>query len=548
MRNLSEGTVRWIVAAAVGVCVGAIGMWAQNSALVGVNYDDGIYALLAKALAEGDGYRLTSTPVELPAIKYPPVYPVSLVPFWALTAGRETALTAMKLANGVYIGIAAALCLMLLADRRILPLYLAAPVTLLGFVSGSMMLVTAGLLSEPLYLLLLFSALWAADATPSHATSRRWAMIGTFAGLVMLTRMVGVAAVAAVLVGAWRRGGRRSALIAAAGSSVLIVPWLLFTAVNAGRVPEALVPRYGSYTQLYLSNLAGSPGAAFQILSTNVGAILQTLGGKLVPQAGGVIESLLGAALLGAALLGARRISSTAPATAVYPWFYLGLIAVWSFPPFRFLFILFPLLLALSVASVAPFFGRVAEAMRRGDGRAGGPARSAGMLALLAAVLAVNLGYVEARAVVRRVWDGAEFDKSASGIEVIEWVLNHTDSTAVIAYEFDPMIALYTGRRTVPNNYEPVHLWYRREPPPVEPLARLLKTTGVDFLAVRRNVPLAAAPVDALIERYPEALRLTFVTGRGAFIFATNLAALGGDLNPPHDEAAKTTENRQEER
>lgn len=328
---------------------------------------------------------------------------------------------------------------------------------------------------------------------------------------------------------------------------MLIVPWLWFTAVNAGQVPEALVPRYGSYTQLYLSNLAGSPGAAFQILSTNVGAILQTLGGKLVPQAGGVVESLLGAALLGAALLGARRIASTAPATAVYPWFYLGLIAVWSFPPFRFLFILFPLLLALAVASAAPFFGRIAGALPRGA-RAGGPARSAGLLALLAAVLAANLGYVETRAVVRRVWDGAEFDKSASGIEVIDWVLNHTDSTAVIAYEFDPMIALYTGRRTVPNNYEPVHLWYRREPPPVEPLARLLQTAGVDFLAVRRDVPLAAAPVEALIERYPEALKLTFVTGRGAFIFATNLAALGGDLKPAADEAAETTDNRREDR
>lgn len=543
MRNLSEGSVRWIVAAAVGVCVGAIGLWAQNSALVGVNYDDGIYALLAKAVAEGDGYRLTFVPGELPAIKYPPLYPVSLAPFWALAAGREAALTAMKLANGVYIGIAAALCFMLLADRRILPLYLAAPVTLLGFVSGSMLLVTAGLLSEPLYLVLLFAALWMADGTPTRATSRRWAVIGTFAGLVMLTRMVGVAAVAAVLVGAWRRGGRRAVFVTAAGAGVLIAPWLLFTAVNAGRIPEALVPRYGSYTQLYLSNLAGSPGAAFQILSTNVGAILQTLGGKLVPQAGGVVESLLGAALLGAALLGARRISSTAPATAVYPWFYLGLIAVWSFPPFRFLFILFPLLLALAVANVAPFFGRVVGALTRGGASADRPARRAVLLAVLATVLVANLGYVEVRAVVRRVWDGAEYDKSASGIEVIDWVLNHTDSTAVIAYEFDPMIALYTGRRTVPNNYEPVHLWYRREPPPVEPLARMLKTTGVDFLAVRRNVPLAAAPVDALIERYPEALRLTFVTGRGAFIFATNLAALGGDASPAND-----ADNHQEDR
>ncbi len=544
MRSFSEGKVRWIVAVAVGVCVGVLGLWAQNSALVGVNYDDGIYALLGKALAEGDGYRLTFVPVDLPAIKYPPVYPVSLVPFWVLADSREAALTGMKLANGIYIGIAAAFCLMLLGDRRILPLYLAAPVTLLGFASGSMMLVTAGLLSEPLYLVLLFAALWMADGAPSRARAARWAGVGALAGLVMLTRMVGVAAVVAVLIGAWRRGGRRTALVAAAGAGVLVLPWLLFTLVNAGRVPESLVPRHGSYTQLYLSNLAGSPGAAFDILSANLGAILQTLGGKVVPQAGAVVESLFGAALLGAALVGSRRISQHAPATAVYTWLYLGLIAVWSFPPFRFLFILFPLVLALAVAGVVPLFQRVAT----GSARAGPTPRAAWMLAAIGVALALNLGYVEARALARRVWDGAEFDKSASGIEVIEWVLNHTDGAAVIAYEFDPMIALYTGRRAVPNNYEPVHLWYRREAPPVEPLARLLQTMGVDFLAVRRNVPLAAAPIDALIERYPQALQLTFVTGRGAFIFATNLPALSASPSPPSVEAAQSVGNREEDR
>ncbi len=548
MRNLSETTLRWIVAVGVGVAVAALGLWAQNTALVGVNYDDGIYALLSKALADGAGYRLTFLPVELPAVKYPPVYPVSLVPFWLLASSQEAALTGMKMANGVYIGFAATLCFLLLADRRVLPLSLAALVTLLGFASGSMMLVTAGLLSEPLYLVLLFAALWMADGAPSRASAARWAGVGALAGLVLLTRMVGLAAVAAVLVGVWRRGGWRGARVAAVGAGLLIVPWVLFTAVGAGRVPEALVPRYGSYTQLYLSNLAGSPAAAFDILAANLGAILQTLGGSLVPQGGAVVESLIGAALLGAALLGTKRVVAIAPATAVYPWFYLGLISVWSFPPFRFLFILLPLLLALAAASIVPLIEQVAASLRRSGRHVGSRPRAAWMLTGLAAAIALNLGYVGARALTRRVWDGAEFDKSASGMEVIEWTLNHTDSAAVIAYEFDPMIALYTGRRTVPNNYEPVHLWYRREPPPVEPLAELLKTMGVDFLAVRQNVPLAARPIEALIERYPKALRLVFVTARGAFIFATDLSALSGGVRPPQEEVAPTVGNRPEGR
>lgn len=547
MRDLSETTLRWIVAVGLGVGVAALGLWAQNSALVGVNYDDGIYALLSKALAEGAGYRLTFLPVELPAIKYPPVYPLSLVPFWVLASSQEAALAGMKMASGVYIGVAAALCFLLLADRRILPLSLAALVTLLGFASGSMMLVTAGLLSEPLYLVLLFAGLWMSDGAPARASVARWAGIGALAGLVMLTRMVGLAAVAAVLFGVWRRGGWRGARVAAAGVGLLIIPWVAFTVVGAGRVPEALVPRHGSYTQLYFSNLAGSPAAAFDILAANLGAILQTLGGRLVPQAGAVVESLIGAALLGVALLGTKRVLAIAPATAVYPWLYLGLISVWSFPPFRFLFILVPLLLALAAASILPLIERFAASLTRTGRHFGSRPRAAWMVAGLCAAIVLNMAYMQTRALMRRVWDGAELDKSASSIEVIEWTLNHTDSAAVIAYEFDPMIALYTGRRTVPNNYEPVHLWYRREPPPVEPLAELLQTMGVDFLAVRKNVPLAARPIETLIERYPEALRLTYVTGGGAFIFATNLSALSGGVNPPGG-AAKTARSRPEGR
>ncbi|NIR02147.1 MAG: hypothetical protein GTN78_18455, partial [Gemmatimonadales bacterium] len=85
----------------------------------------------------------TFLPTSLPAIKYPPVYPLSLVPFWLLTSSAEAALLGMKVANGVYIGLAAGLFVFLLTDLRILPVVLAAALAIVGFASGSMMLVTA---------------------------------------------------------------------------------------------------------------------------------------------------------------------------------------------------------------------------------------------------------------------------------------------------------------------------------------------------------------------------------------------------------------------
>ena len=69
MPNRDERASRLITAAAVGVVIAILGVWAQNAALVGINYDDGIYALLAKAVADGEGYLLTFLPVSLPGSK-----------------------------------------------------------------------------------------------------------------------------------------------------------------------------------------------------------------------------------------------------------------------------------------------------------------------------------------------------------------------------------------------------------------------------------------------------------------------------------------------
>jgi hypothetical protein len=524
--------MRLIAALAVGVAVSALGVWAQNTALVGVNYDDGIYALLGKALADGEGYLLTFLPMTLPGVKYPPVYPLSLAPFWSLAGSQAGALHAMKVANGLYIGLAAGLFTWLVSSLRLLPVSLAAAAAVVGFAAASMMLVTAGLLSEPLYLVLLFAALWTADGMAEDERSWGFVVVGLLAALTMLTRTVGVAAVAAAVIGLWMRVGRRPALLAAGSAGVLIIPWTVYGMVNAGSVPHALVPRFGSYVQLYLANLAGSPSAALDIFWTNFGAILQTLGGKLVPQLGAVPQVLAGAFLVVLAVLGTRKLMRQAPATVIYPWLYLALVSVWSFPPFRFDFIVFPMLLVLAVVSWLAIAKRAANVI----GRRGGARWVRASLVAAGLVLVANLAVTETRALSRRVWDGAEVDKSIAGAELVDWVNANTDSSAVIAYEFDPLVALYTGRLTVPNNYEPVHLWYRTREPPVEPLAELLGEAGVDYVAVRGNVPLAASTIDSLLERYPGSLNLRFVTPHGVMIFVAEPAAfLGGGVMAGED-------------
>jgi hypothetical protein len=519
---------RLLLAAVVGIIVAAVGIWAQNDALVGVNYDDGIYALLAKALADGDGYRLTFLPVDLPGVKYPPLYPLSLAPFWLLAGSQEAALFAMKLANGFYIGVAAGLFAFLLMDLGIIASSLAVVLALLGFVAGSIMLVTSGLLSEPLYLALLFLSLWLTDRTAVRPTPARLFAVGALAGLVFLTRSVGVAAMAAVLFAVWYRHGRRSSAIAASAAALVVAPWTVFSLIGSSRIPELLVPIYGSYTRSYLALVAESPLAVLEVGSANVGAILQTLGGKLVPEAGALLESLIGAALIVLAVLGSRRVFQTAPATATYAWFYLLPISLWIFPPFRFVFILFPLLLALAAVSFLTLAERAGKALQ---GKWELPlvrGRPLPRLAILAVgvLLLVHQAYLEIGAVRARVWDGAQYAKSAPGAEVVDWVVANTEPDAVVAFEFDPLVALHTGRPVIPNNYVPVHSWYGRGDPPDGSLARLFAELGARYVAVRRYIPAATGPIDRLMGDYPGGLELLHVTPGGVLIFETDLEVL----------------------
>ncbi len=519
---------RLAFAAGVGVLVAAVGVWAQNDALVGVNYDDAIYVHLSHALTEGDGYRLTYLPGDLPGVKYPPIYPLTLVPFWHLANTQDGALGAMKVANGIYIGIAAGLFTFLLAELGLVALPLAVVLGILGFVSGSMMLVAAGLLSEPTYLVLLFITLGLADGTSRASTNRRQALLGVLAGSVVLTRMVGLALLPAVIVSVWLRSGRRAAGLTALAAALLVGPWQLFTILRAHEIPDVLVHRYGSYLQLYLAGSAGSLARGLDIARINFGAILQTLGVKLAPGTPVVLQMLAGGALLVLAVLGSRIALRKAPATAIYPWLYLGIVCAWSFPPFRFVFLLFPFLLALAAVALV-WVERRSVARLYGEGSLAryGRLLRYGMLALVAAYAAF-FTYKEIRSVARRVWDPAELQASAANAELVDWVRHNTDPDAVIAHELDPLMALHSGRQAVPNFYESLHSWYGETPRYFPTVARLWREMRVDYVTVNRQTR-ALEVIDGIMGMFPGSLRLIWMGEVGGLVFEVNRGALEGE-------------------
>ena len=77
-----------------------IGGWMRMTpGVAGAFHDDGVYALTAKALANGDGYRLIQLPGAPPQTKYPILYPAFLSLFWHEAETLPSRIATMQIAT-----------------------------------------------------------------------------------------------------------------------------------------------------------------------------------------------------------------------------------------------------------------------------------------------------------------------------------------------------------------------------------------------------------------------------------------------------------------
>ncbi|MGH7545941.1 MAG: hypothetical protein ACREKI_07155, partial [Gemmatimonadota bacterium] len=138
-----------VVAAAVTLLVQ---VWAATDAPVGVFYDDGLYVLLARALAEGEGYRYLNLPGAPAAVHYPPAYPFVLSWLWRWGPAFPAVVPWMKALNAVCMAGAAGSITLYLARRLDLPPVWAAAVPAATLAAVPVLAVSTVLFSEPLFL------------------------------------------------------------------------------------------------------------------------------------------------------------------------------------------------------------------------------------------------------------------------------------------------------------------------------------------------------------------------------------------------------------
>jgi hypothetical protein len=101
----------------VGAAVFAVGAVLVDGLPVGVAHDDGMYVILGKALATGQGYRWLHVPGAPPATHFPPGYPAVLALLWWLFPAFPANVIVFKLANALFMGVAAAGCFWFVRER-----------------------------------------------------------------------------------------------------------------------------------------------------------------------------------------------------------------------------------------------------------------------------------------------------------------------------------------------------------------------------------------------------------------------------------------------
>jgi len=472
----------------LGVAVVALlaGALALNRDLVGVFYDDGLYAALATSLAHGQGYVQANLPGAPPAIHYPPLFPILLAPLFG-TLPVDAAGFVGKLFNLACAAGAAGLAAWHATRARLLgegaPRWLAAVVVGTAAIAIPVLQTQSVLFAEPLFALLFAVTVAVGDAPPAGWTPSIGALVaGVAAALTLLTRTIGIAAGAGVVLFLLviRASPWRQAALAAAPVVAATAGWGLWTLTHRAGIDPALVINYGSYGEVVRQAGVGAFGASAADLPRPLGVI--TLGWMpSVP-----LYYLFGAAALAVGAYGlwvlGRRSSAGLSLAG-----YLAILAVWPFPPDRFLWAILPWVALAWTAGAAALWRQ-------------GPFRPP--VAALSVLIVFGFCLYEVRGLSGRWWRGDAPLISANFRELLPW-LGTLPRDAVLATDDEALVWLYTRRAAAP-----FYLYGYRgravvEPGPAEQRA-YLERQGVTHIVLASPGSGSARQLRRLIAAYPD--------------------------------------------
>jgi len=221
----------WFLALALVIVTLLIGSAFMIKGVTGVFHDDGIYVSTAKALAEGQGYRLINLPQEPRQTKYPPLYPALLALVWKLSPRFPKNLILMQWLTLVCGGGLVGLSYLYVVRFGYFSRSIAAAAAALTLTSAFFMYFCVVTLAEMSLGLLSLVALWCLERQDEGQSLKPVGQfcLGALLTLPFLTRTIGVLFIPVGFYLLWQRG--RPLGWAGLGATVLLVPWLVWMLV-----------------------------------------------------------------------------------------------------------------------------------------------------------------------------------------------------------------------------------------------------------------------------------------------------------------------------
>ena len=445
----------------LSLLLAAAAFWGLDKRIVGLFHDDGIYTVVGKSIAEGNGYRIVSLPTAPAQTKYPFAYSFLLSWFWLLKPSFPQNILFLKSLNVLVL---VAIFLVAVAYYRRFTGESSAAALLFGLLVCCNPIIfgfTDYVLSDLLFVLLTLMALALCTGPDAGYVRRSRAMsLAIIAGVACLSRLAAIPIVIAGAVYTAVQTGWRSTVWFAFTVALLIAPWLMWLWYYGQPPTDSLFAYYAGYRAEGTAGIAAMM-PTWPILQGNayyLAAMLQML--FLTPLLPGLGFVFAFFCVIGA-ILHARGGN-------IFAWSLLlcsvALLFVWPFHPGRYLAPLAPLLvmfLFCGMARVSSWIKAILKKTASGVWLSRLIWSPALILLLLEGVWLSGYLLIRDDQTTRGLY-GNRLPYSWSGFEEsFAWIRAHTPPDAVLATAYDPMYYLYTQRRAIrPALHRPQSYFY----------------------------------------------------------------------------------------
>lgn len=466
----------------------------------GLVVDDGWYVLLAKALAQGDGYRLiSSAAVEIMPV-VPPGFPLLLSPVFLVSPQFPDNVFLLKAVSiAAMLGVGAVLYRYLTTYRATPALPAAGIAVATVLTPAFVFLATSTVMAECVFTLAQVAAVVLIERSARARTPagqfRAAALAGLAAGGAVLTRTAGVALLLAAGLYLMKERAWRRAVAFAGAALVCIGPWLAYSAAHAPTALESAEhggPIAYAYSELFSMRRPGDPAAGrmavgdlpAQLVRNAVDMLGRSVSGVIVPaflrgpdESGeevvalggttGILGASMGSArvtmavslgISGFALIGLvtnlrRRVTVAELLTLAS----IGMIALVPGRTFRYILPLAPFLWMYFVAGLQTVGDAVGQRLRL-------VALDGWSVVRVTLLCLIALQVLEHAQYVRLVWRGDPApDWLADAREVddlLEWMHQNLPDDDAVATTNPGLVYLRTGRRTLASD-TPAQNWRR---------------------------------------------------------------------------------------